>query len=146
VASRRRGRARERVTVELERFVERAVRRLQVRVYQALTSASPVDTGFFRAGWSPSTGTPDRGGPELPGNRADRAATQAQAAGLLSTRKQASDQLGSSYKLSQGVVFIVNNVRYGVYLNEGSSAQAPAMFVEQAIAIAVAATQRELGT
>lgn len=137
-------RGRRQVGRELEAFVEKSIRRLQIRCYQALTSASPVDTGFFRAGWSPSAGAPDRSSPDAPANRADRAATTAQAAALLSSHATASEELARSFKLSQGAVWIVNNVRYGVYLNEGSSAQAPAMFVEMAIATAIRQTRAEL--
>lgn len=63
---------------------------------------------------------------------------------LLGQHQQASAQIASTYRLAQGVIFIVNNVRYGVFLNRGSSAQAPAMFVEQALATAVRATIREI--
>lgn len=135
-------RRRRNVDVELGRFTQRAVRRLQLRCYQLLTSASPVDTGFFRAGWTPSTGAPDRSTPTEPSG--NREAIEAQAAALFSAHSNASRVLGSTYVLDLGVVFIVNNVRYGVFLNRGSSAQAPAMFVEMAVAQAVAITRAEL--
>lgn len=134
---------------EMGRFIERGMRRLQLRCYQALTSATPVLTGFARAGWSPSAGVPAPG-PESPGGGKRVApgvveeAARAQAQALFSKHTQASQALAAGYRLSQGPIFIVNNVRYVVYLNQGTSAQAPAMFVEQAIATAVAATQREL--
>ena len=128
------------------------MRRLQLRAYQALTSSSPVRTGFFRSGWSPSTGAPDRSSPSVSRGQAAVGLTQAQrdeitraqAGVLLGQHQQASAQIASTYRLAQGVIFIVNNVRYGVFLNRGSSAQAPAMFVEQALATAVRATIREI--
>jgi hypothetical protein len=146
VASRRR-RA---VTDALTRTVERAMGRLELRTYQALTSASPVRTGFFRAGWSPSTTAPQPG-PRAPASGArgvpreqlDQIARE-QAAALFGRNNQKAQEIARAYRLSQGAVFIVNAVHYGVYLNAGSSAQAPAMFVEMAIATAVRATAAEL--
>jgi len=135
----------ERIRVAIrEGLVEKAVRSLALRAYQALLAASPVDTGFFRAGWTASVGAPDRAGPELPATPSDRDTTVAQASGLLATRQGQAAAVAGGYKVGQGPAFIVNNVRYGVYLNEGSSAQAPARFVELAILEAVAATKRDL--
>lgn len=126
------------------RILEREVRKLTLRAWQALTSATPVDTGFARAGWSPSVGSPDPG-PEKP-DGSQRGPRQAQAAALFSQNGSKASSIASSYSLGQGTVFIVNNVRYVRFLNEGSSAQAPAMFVERALATAVAATRRALGS
>jgi hypothetical protein len=122
-------------------FVEKAVRKLQLRAFQTLTSATPVDTGFARAGWTPSVGAPDPGPSERP---SDPAVARSQAAALFGAHVQISQGLASSYRLSQGAVFIVNNVRYVGFLNAGTSAQAPALFVERAVATAVAATRREI--
>lgn len=119
------------------------MRRLQLRAFQALTSATPVDTGFARAGWTPSVGAPDPGPSDRP---TKPTVARAQAAALFQSHQQASQLLASNYKLAQGAVFIVNNVRYVVFLNAGSSAQAPALFVEQAVARAVAATRREIAS
>lgn len=142
MASRRRRSERKRVVRDLNKFLEQAMRRVQLRCYQALTLVSPVDTGFFRAGYSPSIGAPDRSSPSTPPAAAEAARTQA--ASLLSSHGQAAEILASVYTLSQGPIFIVNNVTYGVFLNQGSSAQAPAMFVEAAIATAVQAASRDL--
>lgn len=136
-------RRRRAVIKDLETFIERTMRRLQLRCYQALTSASPVDTGFFRAGWSPAIGAPDRSSPST--RPLLRESASAQASALLSSHSQSAQAIASTYRLSRGPVFIVNNVRYGVFLNQGSSAQAPAMFVEQAIAVALQATSADLG-
>lgn len=126
---------------ELDGAIERAVRRLALRCFQTLTSVTPVDTGFARAGWSPSVGAPAPG-PE----KADPGVAEQQAVALFGAHSDAAKRIASGYRLSQGPVFIVNNVRYVQYLNQGSSAQAPAMFVEQAIATAVEATRRELAS
>jgi hypothetical protein len=146
VASRRR----QIVIRDLDRFVERAMRRLQLRVFQVLVVETPVLTGFARAGWSPSTGSPKPGpadsalaGTGQPRERLEDLARQ-QAAALLGKNRKAAEAIAQGYRLKQGAVFIVNNVRYVTYLNEGTSAQAPAKFVEMAITTAVRATQREL--
>jgi len=132
-----------RVSDDLDAFVEKAVRQLQLRVFQVLTSASPVQTGFFRAGWTPSTGQADRSG--LSSRPANLEAAASFAASRFSQNNQKAAQIAATYRLSAGTVFIVNNVRYGIALNAGSSAQAPAMFVETAIAQAVQATNAALG-
>ncbi len=137
-------RRRKRVVDEFERSIERAMRRLILRTWQVLTVESPVLTGFFRAGWVPSTGAPEPG-PAL--GPADEAARRQVATVLFSANEKKANVIASSYKLAKGLAFIVNGVRYGVFLNQGppvGSAQAPAMFVEMGIKVAVAATQREL--
>lgn len=131
------------VTDALQLLIETSVRKLQLRAFQALTTSSPVLTGWFRARWSPGVGapTPAKGSPSRPVSL-DIARTQA--AALFADHQQAATLLASGYTLSQGPVFIVNDTPYGVYLNQGTSAQAPAMFVEQALAQAVDATRREI--
>lgn len=125
------------------KFVEKGMRRLTLRIYQTVTVETPVRFGFARAGWTPSTGQPDRSSPTKPASFRD-AVVRAQASALFTTHQQAAAVIAAGYKLDQGLVFIVNNVRYIGFLNEGSSAQAPQMFVERAIAIALKATVREL--
>lgn len=130
-----------RTAAELGALLERVMRRLQLRAFQALTSATPVDTGFARAGWTPSVGAPDPGPSERP---SEPTVARAQADALFAAHSKQAQELAASYRLGQGAVFIVNNVRYVVFLNAGSSAQAPALFVERAVATAIAATRREL--
>lgn len=120
-------------------FIEKAMRRLTIRVYQNVTVATPVRFGFARAGWVPSTGGPQPG-PTTPPSTA----VEALAANLFAKNRQLATALSKGYRLTKGPVFIVNAVRYIVPLNRGSSAQAPAMFVESSIVNAVAVTTREL--
>jgi hypothetical protein len=128
-----------------------AVRELQARAYQILTVETPVRTGFARAGWTPSIGAPDTTGPSRPASSpgAEGSASfnlvKAQAEALLALRSRKSEQIRSTYKLADGVVFISNNVNYMRYLNDGTSAQAPKQFVERGIKLAVTATRRALG-
>ena len=125
------------------------MRRLILRVWQVLTTETPVLTGFARAGWVPSTGGPSPGPSEGPlagrGVRAELASAQAQlAASMFGENKAKANSLAKGYKLSSGPAFIVNGVRYLEYLNDGTSAQAPALFVEAGVQLAVSATVREL--
>ncbi len=130
-----------RVEDELNRFVEKVMRRLVFRVYQALEVSTPVDTGFARSKWTPTTGAPESSLSDRP---RDESVARAQAAALLAQNKATAAALASGYTLSMGPIFIVNGAKYLVYLNQGTSAQAPAMFVEQAIATGIARTRQEL--
>lgn len=135
MAARRRDPRRQllRIRSGLESAVEAASGRVALRAWQALTSATPVDTGFARAGWAPSTGSPDPG-PELPDKTGGGAEQRFRA------NEQRARAIAQSFRLAQGRIFIVNPVRYIRRLNEGWSAQAPAMFIERAVAAAVAAS------
>lgn len=119
--------------------VEEVVRRLQLRTWQVLTSATPVDTGFARANWTPTVGSPISERRDQPAS-ATEARSQARS-GLPANRARA-EQIAQSYLLMHGRVFIVNPVPYVVYLNEGSSSQAPAKFVERGIGQAIRSLSR----
>lgn len=144
-------RRRKRVSGEFTKFIERVMVRLTLRTWQVLTIETPVRFGFARAGWVPSIGKPQPGPSTSTASRArdvteeqrERLA-RVQADALFRKNKQLLDALAAGYKLKQGPTFIVNAVRYLVFLNEGTSAQAPAMFVETGVTTAVRATSREL--
>lgn len=112
----------------LEGVTEDLVRRAATNITGELISNTPVDTGWARANWVPSLGTPFTGNSE-PQSRRPRASQVAQAAARQSTGL--SEVL--AYTLAVDRVFISNNVPYIQLLNDGSSAQAPAMFVQDAI-------------
>ena len=114
-----------------------AVRRVQLRAFQALTSGTPVDTGFARSGWVPSFGSPVLDRVPAPGERGT--AVQAAISRFAENRARALSIAGT-YNIALGPVFISNAVPYIVRLNEGHSSQAPAMFVERAVEIAARAT------
>lgn len=130
------------LAAEVEGLAETAVRRVQIRFFQTVTSANPVLTGFSRAGWSPSIARPDRSGPKRAPD--DEELATSQAAALFAKHSGVSQAIASGYRLKQGPVYVVNNVVYIERLNEGWSGQAPAMFVEEALQVAVRATQREI--
>ena len=87
-----------------------------VNVQAELVEATPVDTGFAAANWQLTIGEPADGTVDLSGSVADLA----------------------GYTIDQGSVFSTNNASYIQRLNAGSSTQAPAGFVELAIAAGVA--------
>lgn len=107
---------------------------LQLRAWQAITSATPVDTGFARSSVTPSIGSPLTVGLERP---TVRATAEQQAAKAFAENQERAGNIASRYKLAMGRVFIVAQAAYFVFLNAGSSAQAPAMFVERAVIKAV---------
>ena len=121
--------------------VENVVRRLQLRAWQALTSGTPVDTGFARAGWFPAVGSPSVGPADRPVNFD---AAEAIARAIFAGNAKRAEEIARTYKLRDGAVYIATAVRYMQFLNAGTSAQAPALFVEKAVAAAVAATRAEL--
>lgn len=123
------------VVTALEGAVERIIRKLTLDIVANLVRApseggTPVDTGWARANWVPRIGEPFRG----------TAGTREQAeAGSVSLAEQGAGiaSVASSYKLEKGRVYISNNVPYILPLNEGSSQQAPAGFVQAAVTKAV---------
>ena len=114
-----------RIVIEsLEGFTEKLVSRLALNITALLISDTPVDTGWARANWVPSVGSPR-----------ERTAGTREAAedGRIDLGPQTTGQLEvSTYKLGSDV-FISNNVPYIGRLNAGSSSQAPAAFIQSAI-------------
>jgi hypothetical protein len=124
------------VVKSLEDFIDKVMRKLTLDIVANLVSApdtgygTPVDTGWARANWVPNIGSPQT---TTEGTR------EAAEAGSVSTAGQQAGvaKVATSYKRSQGPIFISNNVPYIVHLNEGSSKQAPKGFVQNAIVKAV---------
>ena len=117
---------------ELKGFTERLVQKIVLDATANLQEDTPIDTGWARANWIPSIGAPPTGPAGSPTDVG--AARSAQQAGVAS--------IAVGYSLDQGNVTISNNVPYIRRLNEGSSSQAPSMFVQAAIARAVQAASR----
>ncbi len=121
---------------ELNGFTERIVKKVTLDVTANLQAppsdgGTPVDTGWARANWIPSIGIPIQ--EDLSGITPDPAVVPGAAAKSVAGQAEVATQ----YKLSLGPVFVSNNVPYIPILNQGSSQQAPAAFVQQAIAKAV---------
>lgn len=113
------------IMAELERLVARTMASLALNVHSELVVSTPVDTGWARANWVPSVGVPFE---ETAGTR-----EQAQAGSVNQGPSSAGSARVLGYTLDQGTIFISNNVPYIVFLNDGSSAQAPAGFVQAAV-------------
>ena len=116
----------------LDRLTERLVVKVTLDVTANLVETTPVDTGWARANWVPAVGNRNRRPAESFSGRTPSAFVQA------ATAKQAAGQVQvAGYKLERGRVFVNNNVRYILRLNDGYSQQAPAGFVQGAIRKAV---------
>ena len=87
-------------------------------VNRSLVMATPVDTGRARSNWWPSIGTPSN-------NRG----------GVIHNPIDRSKRMWSKGRMPPfAVLFLTNNLDYIQELNDGSSQQAPANFVERAVA------------
>ena len=104
------------------------VRKTAALAGQVLVLSTPVDTGRARANWITSVGIPIT--EDIEDNDVSGSATIAR--NNTTIRAQKSGQ----------TIYISNNLPYIGKLNEGSSAQAPANFVEIAVRIAVSALKK----
>lgn len=122
---------------QVEEGVNRIVRKVALIADRELVLETPVDTGRARSNWQVSLGSPitDEREPYAPGEGLGRG-EGANAAGAL---QQGQDRIGQ--RKSGQDIYIQNNVSYIGRLNDGSSAQAPAGFVQAAITRAVGAVK-----
>lgn len=93
--------------------LEKTVRAVALVVDAELVAATPVDTGRARANWNPSLNEPDTTIREP-------------------NQKKAISPIAAAFKLTD-TILISNNLPYIKRLNEGSSKQAPAGFVDMAL-------------
>lgn len=111
----------------------RIVRRVALAVDQAVVMATPVDTGRARANWIVGIDKIPTHWRQPERTKTGHAVPGAGAAAARKAIVQANLEI-SRYKYGQ-TIYIANNVPYIGELNRGSSAQAPAGFVEKAVAI-----------
>ncbi len=126
------GEAADRLQAKLNALVERAAKALILEVNRELRrsgTGTPVDTGHARASWIPAVGSPTLQEPV----GADPSLATAGAAQVL------------AYKLGQGTLYISTVVPYMRRLNAGHSQQAPALFIERAIATAIQTVKAKTG-
>ncbi len=117
----------------LNKSIVREIKTLTLDITEGLIDGTPVDTGWARANWIPQIGDPFR---DIVGDR-EAIDTSEQELGMA--------EVATQYDLLDGPIFISNNVPYIESLNEGSSDQAPAGFIEAVIEREVAkANQRIL--
>lgn len=126
------------IAVGVETNANSVVRKTVITVASAVALRTPVDTGRARANWRTNIGgplvTPVESFP-----RGKDGSTGASAAGQAIS--DATTKMGQ-YKESGTPVFISNNLPYIGRLNEGSSKQAPAGFIESAIAAGLNAIRK----
>ena len=123
------------VVNSLSDFLDQLIKAITLDIVANVKAApseggTPVDTGWARANWVPRIGAP------FEGTAGDRA--QAEAGNVNESVGQGGiAQVATQYKVEKGPVHITNNVPYIQRLNDGSSRQAPAGFVQRAIVKAV---------
>lgn len=118
------------VMAALRREIAAATVDVTLEITANLIEATPVDTGFARASWVPSVGTPSDAQPtETDVGSAASAQADGQAAVL-------------AFTYDQGQTFVTNNTEYIEALAAGSSDQAPSGFVDAAVEQAVQTVQQ----
>lgn len=113
------------------------MRKVFLAVDQAVVLATPVDTGYARSNWIATIGSPESStiSPHAPGDnlgigeRGNANGAMSQASSVAANRNP------------DDVMYLANNVNYIGRLNAGSSAQAPANFVEKGMIAGVVASK-----
>lgn len=105
------------------------VKETAIAIDQAVVVATPVDTGRARGNWVVGIGSPVRSTTED---------TDPSGQETINRNNQA-----ISGALGGREIYISNNLPYISALNNGTSAQAPAGFVEQAVAVGVDTVRRK---
>lgn len=113
---------------EVEQGARRVQRRAAIAINQTVVLATPVDTGHARANWQVGLGS-------APKNELDE---EDKAGGPTLARNNSA--IGKSPL--RKAIFLSNLVPYIGELNRGSSAKAPAMFVQLAVQEAISAVAR----
>lgn len=112
----------------LDNYINQETRKTALRFIQNVVPATPVDKGQARANWQVSISVPKT--KILKATDKSGSATIAQAFGVID----------SARNVDYPIIWAVNLMPYIGALNEGSSAQAPAKFVETALTRAQNAT------
>lgn len=117
---------------------DRLVRKVALAVDGTVVLATPVDTGRARSNWQvelngPAEGVRDAYAPGEGGSTGGPNAREAIAQGRAAIAQYRGGDNAS--------IHITNNLPYIGRLNEGSSAQAPAGFVESAVQVGVRAVR-----
>jgi len=107
---------------------DKIVRKVALVVDRDIVLATPVDTGRARSSWVVGVVRPNR---STPGNfpKGKNQSTKAQATQFALDK---ANEVIRARKKGQSII-ISNNLKYIGKLNEGTSAQAPKMFVQKAI-------------
>lgn len=112
----------------IERNFDTTLRRTALAVSQTVVMSTPVDTGRARANWQVSLGQPVQ--ESLDATDPGGGPTMAKNANVINQAR------------GDAVIYLSNNLDYIVSLNQGSSSQAPAGFVEDAVAQGASVVRR----
>lgn len=113
---------------QVEMGASRAVRALSLIINQVIVNETPVDTGHARANWQVGISEPITS--EIDEEDPSGGATIERNASVIRQAPPHKD------------IILSNNVPYIHKLNEGSSSQAPAQFVQIAVAEAIFAAKK----
>lgn len=128
------------ITADLSLFLEGEVIALTLDINSTLIENTPVDTGWAANNWVPSLNSVPANPPALAGDRANPGEVAA-AAGRKA--QGIGEVLG--FKLDRdALIWVSNGVDYIQALNEGSSAKAPAAFVQASVEQAVGRANRRI--
>ena len=121
------------VISELNKLVEATMVALALEILANLIASparggTPADTGWARANWVPNVGEPITEPIGRPPKRGEQLSAEAR------TARAKGEALLLRYKLGQGPINITNNAPYIGRLNQGWSTQAPAGFIQAAVA------------
>ena len=117
----------------LEEFTEQLIIRLAFSIHAELVETTPVDTGWARANWFFSVGGSLDTSPGPAPRRNAQGAFDSARVTAASTSSSATQASVLGYSIQAGAIFVQNNVPYIVFLNAGSSNQAPAGFIQRSI-------------
>lgn len=120
----------EKKVVAIEKAASEAAKGAALEIVQDLAESTPVDTSMAVSNWQVTLGSPtfSQIPPHYPG---DLGSTRA----ISSAETVANAKAALSAKKPGQPIYITNNTDYIRTLNDGSSAQAPAGFIERAIMI-----------
>lgn len=117
------------IMAEFSIFTEKTMIALVLNLTDTLVTVTPKDTGFASQNWIPGISPFEVDLTDI-NKREQKIELTPQISEIRNTRLL---NLLGGYKLSQGSIYIVNNVPYIIDLNDGSSRKAPAAFVQSAI-------------
>jgi hypothetical protein len=119
------------IAQRLKKITGDLVTKISLDIVDGLVRRNPVDTGWSRANWIPSIGSPV----ENPVGDRQAVNTGPQQAGIA--------QL-SQFRLGDGAVYITNNVPYIDVLNLRGTASAPAGWVQREIDAAIKKSEGDI--
>lgn len=126
------------IVADLKNSSEKTVIKITTDVAANLVEATPVDIGWARANWVPAISAP------YTADLSDVKPTSSTVSTASGAQSRGLSEVITGYTLDRGKTFVSNNVPYITRLNDGSSQQEPAGFVQRAVNTAVRVQLRGL--